>query len=124
MRSLPQRVQFYIYGLIVLAILLSVWSMAFVDVDLPFALSLIVFTFAIFVADLYPIGLPFEDNAEVTVSGTIKAAAAILFGPGFTILVTLLGTLMAEMALRRTWYKAAFNASEMANHLGGHQLHL
>lgn len=114
MRSLPQRVQFYIYGLIVLAILLSVWSMAFVDVDLPFALSLIVFTFAIFVADLYPIGLPFEDNAEVTVSGTIKAAAAILFGPGFTILVTLLGTLMAEMALRRTWYKAAFNASEMA----------
>lgn len=94
--------------------LLSVWSMASVEVDLPFALSLIVFTFAIFVADLYPIGLPFEDNAEVTVSGALKAAAAILFGPGFTILVTLLGTLMAEMALRRTWYKAAFNASEMA----------
>jgi len=114
MRSLPPKVQFYIYCLILLAILLSVWSMSSVDLDLTFALSLIVFTFAIFVADLYPIGLPFEDNAEVTVSGALKAAAAILFGPGFTILVTLLGTLMAEMALRRSWYKAAFNASEMA----------
>lgn len=66
-------------------------------------------------ADLFPIVFPFPgaESAETTVSGAIKAAAAVLFGPTVAVCATLLGTLTAELLLRRAWYKTLFNVAQM-----------
>jgi putative nucleotidyltransferase with HDIG domain len=77
------------------------------------ALEIVIFTLAICLADFYPIALPQEGNAEVTISCALKTTAAIVFGPYVTILITLFGTILAELMLRRSWYKALFNAAEM-----------
>ena len=74
---------------------------------------IILFTLAIFIADLYPIRLPTADNAEVTVSCVFKTAAAIVYGPVVAVPATFLGTLLAEMAMHRDWHKAIFNVGEM-----------
>ena len=52
--------------------------------------------------------LPFENNAEITVSCAVKKAAAIIYGPSATVLITVLGTLGAEIGLHRDWHKSAF----------------
>jgi putative nucleotidyltransferase with HDIG domain len=84
-----------------------------IDLSALKALDVIIFTGAIILADIYPIHLPFESRVEVTVSCAAKAAAVIVFGTHATVLIALLGTLLAEVLLRRAWYKAVFNTSEM-----------
>ena len=76
-------------------------------------LPLMVFSLAVFLADLYPIVLPTRGNAEITISCAFKTAAALLYGPAVAVPATLIGTLIAELVLHRAWYKAVFNASEM-----------
>ncbi len=76
-------------------------------------LQISIFSLAIFVSDLFPIILPTEEKAEVTVSCAFKTAAAIICGPKVAIVATLLGTLMAEVSMQRPWYKTLFNAAEM-----------
>lgn len=113
MRSLPPKARVYILVLLAVTLLLAVVSASSLRLTSGLALNMALFAVAICIADLYPIVLPFQGNAEITVSCAAKAAAAIIFGPRVAILVTLLGTLFAEGMLRRAWYKAAFNASEM-----------
>ncbi|MCD6518860.1 MAG: HD-GYP domain-containing protein [Anaerolineae bacterium] len=113
MRSLPIKVRLYISFLCLVAFALATFSYLSLPKNVIVLLELLIFTFAILLADLYPIALPTQGNAEVTVSCAFKTAAAILYGPPIAIVATFLGTLMAEFAMRRTWYKALFNASEM-----------
>ena len=113
MKSLPYKAQAFIYILICAAAILTALLVHSLSLDYPLLLQILVFGLAIFIADLYPIVLPTQGNAEVTVSCAFKTAVAIIYGPPVAIPATLLGTLLAEFALRRAWYKAVFNASEM-----------
>lgn len=113
MRTLPRRAQIYIIFL-ALAALLGALAVLPTLMAQP-ALWSIVLLFAglICLADLFPIVMPFPGDAEMTVSGAVQAAVAILFGPAAAVWAALLGTLVAEAILRRAWHKAIFNVSQM-----------
>ena len=113
MKSLPLKVQICLLIVVSAAVLLATIAFPSLQFTLSLVLQLGAFSLAIFIADLYPIVLPTEGNAEVTVSGAFHTAVAIILGPHAAIVVTLLGTLLAEITLRRTWYKALFNVAEL-----------
>ena len=113
MKSLPLKAQLYILILSGAAIVLALFSSASVARAPVLVLEIVIFTLAVCVTDYYPIVLPREDKAEITISCALKTTAAIVFGPYVTIITTLVGTLLGESFLRRSWYKALFNAAEM-----------
>ena len=113
MKSLPLKAQSYILLLLLVAGFLLISSLFGADLFSIGFVDFIIFTSAVVIADIYPIHLPFESRVEATVSCAVKTAAVILFGPATTLLITLIGTLTAEIILRRAWYKAVFNTSEM-----------
>jgi len=113
MRALPLKAQLYIFFVALVALVLAVVALISVPHNALIALEILIFTLSICITDFYPIVLPREDKAEITVSCALKTAVAIIFGPYVTIIVTLLGTILAELLLRRSWYKALFNAAEM-----------
>lgn len=113
MRALPRRAQVYIIFL-ALAALIGVLGMLPTLMAQP-SLWPVVLLFAglICLSDLFPIVMPFPGDAEMTVSGAVQAAVAILFGPAAAVWAAFLGTLVAEAILRRAWHKAVFNVSQM-----------
>lgn len=113
MRDLPFKLSLYIAVLSLLAIGLSVGAVMQCFTSLNGLLAVAIFSLAIFVSDLYPIRLPTTDQAEVTVSCAFKTAAAIVYGPWVAIPAAMIGTFLAELAMKREWYKALFNAAEM-----------
>ncbi len=115
MQSLPGKAQAYIIAVVIGALVLTLWSLPMIGAGDMLYLTIATLTFAlgIFVADLYPIRLITDANAEVTVSCALKTAVAIIYGPAVAILATLLGTAAAEAGIRRDWFKAVFNTAEM-----------
>ncbi|MHB0857426.1 MAG: HD-GYP domain-containing protein [Anaerolineae bacterium] len=113
MKSLPVTARVYILLLLASCAALLGYALVHVSYSLTLVLEILIFAAMICIADLYPIVLPFEGNAEITVSCAMKTAVAIVFGPLVTVVITVLGTLIAEILLRRAWYKTAFNTSEM-----------
>lgn len=113
MKALPKRAQLYIIFL-ASAALLGVLGMLPALMAQP-TLWPIVLLFAglICLSDLFPIVMPFPGDAEMTVSGALQAAVAILFGPAAAVWAAFLGTLVAEAILRRAWHKATFNVAQM-----------
>ena len=113
MRSLPRLAQLYILVLALAALgLLASAIPPLIDARSDY-LAVVVFAMGIFLADVFPIILPYQENAEVTVSGAFKIGAAMLLGWPLTAWVTMLGTLAAEIQLRRAWYRAVFNICQM-----------
>jgi len=113
MRSLPRIAQAYILSIVALALVAVGLACFYASWNAPLVAQILLFAFLVALADLYPIVLPFENNAEITVSCAVKTAAAIIYGPSATVLITVLGTLGAEIGLHRDWYKSAFNTAEM-----------
>lgn len=113
MRGLPAKVCAYITVLFLLAVGLNGYALHSYAGSYDLILACLLFGLAIFVADLYPIRLPTTDNAEVTISCAFKTAAALIYGPWVAIPAALLGTLFAELTMKREWYKALFNSAEM-----------
>jgi len=139
MKLLPLKAQFYIYCLVFCVVVLTISSVLFavryLDIGIyshipensirmavpyhglgtnaDFLVNLLVFSILICLTDLYPIVLSYNNESEATVSCALKAAVAILYGPQVTTIGTVVGTLFAEILLRRVWYKAAFNVAEM-----------
>ncbi len=112
MRSLPRVAQAYIIALIIGAGVLGAISIPFLSLTWPRLVALLFFSLVVAFADIFPIGLP-REQSEVAVSTVIKVAVAVLYGPAFTIWVTLLGTVASEIILRRVWFKAAFNVAQL-----------
>ncbi|OGO04415.1 MAG: hypothetical protein A2Y73_00050 [Chloroflexi bacterium RBG_13_56_8] len=110
---MPFKARVYIFALLVVAVFLAVVAVFRQSFTPNLLLLTGLFTVGVCVADLYPVGLPFEGHGEFTVSCAVKTAAVILFGPWVAILVTFIGTLAAETILRKTWYKTIFNAAQM-----------
>jgi putative nucleotidyltransferase with HDIG domain len=103
----------YIGVLLVLTVSLATLSLASLSFSPGIVLIIVIFALAVCIADLYPIVLPFEGNAELTVSCAFNTVAAITFGPYTTIIIALVGTTLAEVILRRTWYKTVFNTAQI-----------
>jgi putative nucleotidyltransferase with HDIG domain len=113
MRRLPFKISLYIAILSLIAVALTLVSIYLSLGDLTRLMAVLIFSAAVFVADLYPIRLPTTDNAEVTISCAFKTAAAIIYGPWVAIPAAMIGTMLAELTMKREWYKALFNAAEM-----------
>lgn len=114
MRSLPVRSQAYIYFLAIVSLLIFLISFFHITFNSYYVVVIIISSILICLTDLYSITLPYGDNYEVTVSCAIKAAVAILYGPYISVITTIIGTLGAEIIMRRVWYKMLFNICQMA----------
>jgi putative nucleotidyltransferase with HDIG domain len=112
-KTLPRRAQVYIILVALVAVMAILGSLPRLmrePVLWPIAL---LFAALICLSDLFPIVMPFPGDAEMTVSGALQAAVAILYGPAMAIWATFVGTMVAEAILRRAWYKATFNIAQM-----------
>ena len=113
MRSLPLRAQLYIVvvGLVALA------AIAYCAATLTFSplliLEIIVLVALVSFADSHPVDLAQGHYAEVTVSCALKTAVAIVMGPQVAIIISLFGTALGEVRLRRAWHKGVFNSATM-----------
>ena len=113
MKALPKQAQFYIVVVAVAALLAVLGYLPQLMMQPAQWPIVLLFAGLICLSDLFPIVMPFPGDAEMTVSGALQVAVAILFGPAAAIWATFLGTLVAEAILRRAWYKAVFNVSQM-----------
>ena len=113
MKALPKQAQVYIVVVAVAALLAVLGYLPQLMMQPAQWPVILLFAGLICLSDLFPIVMPFPGDAEMTVSGALQAAVAILFGPAAAIWATFLGTLVAEAILRRAWYKAVFNVSQM-----------
>jgi putative nucleotidyltransferase with HDIG domain len=112
-KALPRRAQLYILFTALVAVLGIIGFLpSLLEQPAQWPVVLL-FAGLICLSDLFPIVMPFPGDAEMTVSGALQAAAAILFGPAVVVWATFLGTLVAESTLRRVWYKALFNVAQM-----------
>lgn len=113
MKALPRRAQLYIGVTAAVAAIVLATSLTYLMAVPDRWPVVLLFAGLICLADLFPIVMPFPGDIEMTVSGALKVAVVILFGPATVVWATFLGTLVAESILRRAWYKAAFNVSQM-----------
>jgi putative nucleotidyltransferase with HDIG domain len=113
MRSLPLKAQLYIVLILLSTVCVAGYAVSQITFTPLINLQILLFALAICVADAYPIALPLQENAEVSMSSAIKTAAVLIFGLPITIVVTLVGTLLSEVWLRRSWYKALFNVADI-----------
>lgn len=111
--NLPLTIYIYISLLLCATSSLAGWSLASASYTWTDLLHIILFAVAISLSDLYPLRIPTGEK-HVTISYAFKTAAAIIYGPKLAVLMTLLGTAMTEIVMRRKWYKAIFNVSAMA----------
>ena len=113
MRSLPRLVFLYIAVLAIgvlcaLGVTLDMLPRSPRDIGL-----LAAFALCVCLSDLFPIELPYWGNAEITISGAVKTASALLFGPAAALWIACFGTLLAEIIMRRQWHKMIFNTAQM-----------
>ena len=113
MNAIPRPARIYIALIVCSALILAFIALLSDFPDFYSLFRVLIFSLIVFIADLYPIRLPTEDGAEVTVSCAFKTTAVIVFGAPVAVPATLLGTLLAESTLKRPWYAALFNAAEM-----------
>ncbi len=113
MRDLPLRVQFYIGFLLLATLAVAGYCVATVTFTSSLISTIVGCALLVFIADSYPVRLAWGNQIEITVSCALKTATAIVFGPQVTILMTLLGTVIGEIRLRRAWYKVIFNTAVM-----------
>ncbi len=114
MRSLPRSAQLYILVLALATVGLLAAAFPVLLQERTDPVVMVVFALGIFLTDVFPIILPYQQKAEVTVSGAFKIGAAMLVGWPATAWITMLGTLAAEIKVRRVWYRAVFNVSQMS----------
>lgn len=116
MNELPRPARIYIlviFGLGLCAVAASLAVLVGQTFPLLIALALIVVNAAL---DLSPVRLQSsqpENSVEVTVSIAVKMASILLVPVPVVILSAFGGTLLAELVLRRVWYKLIFNVGAM-----------
>lgn len=113
MRALPGRAQLYIIALAAAALLGILGWLPTLMAQPTLWPVVLLFGGLICLSDLFPIVMPFPGDAEMTVSGALQVAVAVLFGPAAAVWAAFLGTLVAEAILRRAPHKAVFNVSQM-----------
>jgi signal transduction histidine kinase/ActR/RegA family two-component response regulator len=114
MNALPKPARWYLYSLWVVACVLAtftLWSAAGTPPNLPLVLALLV-TFAL--ADFFEVGFGVGRNR---VGMTVVDALVIFLVPtagAYGVLSIVIGTLIADKASKRPWFKGLFNAAQRA----------
>lgn len=76
----------------------------------------VILAFAFSIVDTYRVRLPYK--AENSVSMSIAFAMVLLFSPGATSWAVAIGSVLAEVYLKKPWYKALFNSSNCVLSIG------
>jgi putative nucleotidyltransferase with HDIG domain len=115
MNDLPRPARFFILLVFVLGVGAAILSVPAVLREPTFGLTILFLALTIAALDFYPVSLysTQKNNVEVTISIAVKMAAILLFPPPVVILSVFLGTLLAELLLKRVWYRLIFNVGMM-----------
>ncbi len=111
MADLPRAARLTIHTLIVLAAGMALFSAVVIQGDVTLWVAVAVVAVAISLLDAFPIFLALQ--VETTVSSIIKFAAVLLCPAPVVTLAAFIGTLFAEVRVKRTWFKMSFNVAEM-----------
>lgn len=112
MRSLPLPASIYILFLFGVAVLLASISLILL-IDSPLlVLYVLLLSVLIAVLDLFPVHLS-PGETEFTISTAVEVAAVLLFSAPVVILAVFLGNVLAELRVKRVYYKKLFNIGAM-----------
>jgi putative nucleotidyltransferase with HDIG domain len=117
MQTLPTSARLFVWGIILggaIMLLLLTPSIPFGHLEPMIATAFL--TLMIFLADVYRIDLPYK--AQVSVSMSIAFATLLLFGPGLACWAAAIGDYLAEVYLKKPWYKALFNPANSVLSIG------
>lgn len=112
MNSIPLKAKIYIILVSISGIGVFAYSAVYASQDPSLLRAILGVTFAVAILDVIPIK-PYGSSIEITISDSAKFAAVLMFPGPVAILATFLGTLIAEFASKRAWYKRLFNVSIM-----------
>src|SRR5689334_1858221 len=97
-------------GLVAAAVLFSVadWSALKSDPELVATLTGLVIA-----GELFPVTVTFRnERQQITTSTPFVLAMLLMFGPGPAVAAQLLASVIADVARRKEWWKAAFNVGQ------------
>ncbi len=115
--ALPRAAKIYVLSVVLLAVLFIAWSLPQLPTAPSGLVTLAGIALLVCLADTFPV-LMLAERAEVTMAATVHIGSIILFGPAFTVVITALGCLVAEIIHRRVWYKGLFNVAEFVVTVG------
>ncbi len=125
MKNFEKRVRIFIYFILVVAVFcfISIYILYLSEGKqtlsnvLSLALLFIVF---LVISDKYPIVyFPKKRNcAEITVSMALNFAVAFIFTPFAAIVVSAVGSIIADIIAKKEWYKNLFNAASIVITVG------
>ncbi|TAH50342.1 MAG: HD-GYP domain-containing protein [Chloroflexota bacterium] len=116
MNELPRPAQVYIWLIFGLGLAAAFASLIVLPVEPTTVLIVIALAIIIAALDHYPVTLYSSQKngaVEITISVAVKIAAILLLPPPFVIVAVFGGTVLAELWLRRVWYKVLFNVGMM-----------
>lgn len=117
MRSLPLSARLFVWWIILAGASLLLLLMPSVPFDQPQPIvASIILTLAIGIVDTYRVRLPYK--AENSVSMSIAFAMVLLFAPGLACWAAAIAAYLADVYLRKPWYKALFNSANAALSFG------
>lgn len=121
MKNFGKGVRLFIYFIWALAVVVSyliiVYASPFAKENFPPNTLLLAFLFIAFlvIADKYPVVyFPKKRNAaEITVSMSLNFVVAFIFTPFVAIIVSALGSAIADLITKKEWYKNLFNVASI-----------
>lgn len=115
MRSLPLGASAYILLIFSIGVLLAVASVITLVETPVLILTVLLLATLIAILDLYPVHLS-PGETEFTVSTAVEIAAVLLFSTPVVIAAVNFGTVLAELRVRRVYYKKLFNVGALTIH--------
>ncbi len=112
MQNAPFRLKVYVWALAIAAGLIVSGSLRSLRLTPAHLIPIATVSVLVALADIFPVVLR-KGESEITISTAFRIASAMLFPFPLPIFMALFGTLSAEIALRRHWFKALFNTSMM-----------
>lgn len=110
MRSLPLSVRLFVSCVVLGAAALLLLVTPSIPFDEPHLLvTSIILTLVIGIVDIYRVRLPYK--AENSVSMAVCFGTVLLFGPGLACWAAAIAWCVADLYLRKPWYKALFNSA-------------
>jgi putative nucleotidyltransferase with HDIG domain len=117
MRSLPLSARLFVWCIILAGASLLLLLTPSVPFDQPQPIiASIILTLAIGIVDTYRVRLPYE--AENSVSMSVAFAMVLLFAPGLACWAAAIAAYLADVYLKKPWYKALFNSANAALSFG------
>lgn len=111
MSTLPWKARTYIVVLAALALGAVLFSVLDTGNQMQWLAVLLLVT-VVALLDAKPLML-FGEKIEISLSGSIKFAAILVYPAPVVILGTFVGTLLGELPAKRPWFKKLFNAAQM-----------